>query len=150
MKPLFVLVATFVISLFITRFTTGDYLHFLSGRIAMSAMLVFTAVGHFVYTKGMTMMVPDFVPFKKAMVYYTGVLEIAFAIGLLVPKYINLTAWTLIVFLILMLPENIKAAMQHIDYQKANLEGHGPKYLWFRIPLQLFFIAWVYVFAIVI
>ena len=43
-----------------------------SGRIAMSAMLAFTAVAHFVFTKGMTMMLPDFIPYKIETVYLTG------------------------------------------------------------------------------
>lgn len=148
MKPLFVLVTVFIISLFITRFTTGDYLHFLSGRIAMAAMLFFTALGHFMYTKGMSMMVPDVVPFKKAMVYIIGILEIVLGFGLLLPSYVKPTAWALIALLILMTPGNIKAALAHIDYQKGTLNGPGPKYLWFRIPMQIFLIAWVYVFAI--
>lgn len=148
MKPLFILVTVFVICLFITRYDSGDYRHFVSGRVAMAAMLLFTALGHFIYVKGMEMMVPDFIPFKKAMVYFTGLLEIAFAVGLVYPPTIKITAWALIVFLILVAPANVKAAQTHVDYQKANLNGPGPKYLWFRIPLQLFFIAWVWFFAL--
>jgi uncharacterized membrane protein len=143
MKPFYVLITVFVISLFATRFATGDYLHFLSARIAMAAMLAFTALGHFVYTKGMMMMVPNVVPFKKGIVYFTGLLEILLAIGMLIPQYVEITAWLLIIFFILMTPSNIKAAIEHIDYQKATNKGPGPQYLWFRIPLQLFFIAWV-------
>ncbi|RZK51626.1 MAG: hypothetical protein EOO91_20600 [Pedobacter sp.] len=148
MKPLFVLVLVFVISLFVTRFVSGDYLHFLSGRIAMSAMLLFTAIGHFAFTKGMAMMVPNFIPFKNAVVYLTGLAEIVLAIGLLLPAYVQITAWVLIAFLILMVPGNVKAAMEHVDYQKGTNDGPGPKYLWFRIPMQFFLIAWTYFFAI--
>lgn len=148
MKPLLVLITVFIISLFATRLVHGDYLHFLSGRIAMAVMLLFTAIGHFVYTKGMTMMVPNFVPFKKTVVYLTGILEIVFAIGLLIPVYIQLSALLLIFFLIIMRHGNIKAAIEHVDYQKANNEGTGPKYLWFRLPMQVFLIAWVYFFII--
>jgi hypothetical protein len=46
-----------------------------------------------------------------------------------------------------MLPANIKAAINNINYQTGALNGNGPSYLWFRIPLQLFFIFWVYHFA---
>ena len=148
MKPFFVLITVFVACLFITRFNTGDYLHFLSGKIAMSAMLLFTAMGHFVYTKGMEMMVPDSIPFKKAVVYLTGILEIAFAAGLIYPPTAEITAWALIVFLILLTPANVRAAQTHVDYQKATLNGPGLKYLWFRVPLQIFFVAWVWFFAL--
>jgi uncharacterized membrane protein len=148
MKPLIVLISVFIISLFVTRFNTGDYLHFVSGAIAMSAMLFFTALGHFLYTNGMAMMIPDFVPFKKGWVYFTGLVEIAAAVCLLTPAYREMTGLFLIGFFITLLPSNIYAAMQQIDYQKATTDGNGINYLWFRVPLQLFFIAWVYFFTI--
>jgi hypothetical protein len=44
----------------------------------------------------------------------------------------------------LILPANIKEAIDHVDYQNATFEGKGLSYLWFRIPLQLLFIAWTY------
>ena len=34
------------------------------------------------------------------------------------------------------------------DYQKATVDGNGLNYLWFRIPLQLLFIAWAYISSI--
>jgi uncharacterized membrane protein len=43
-----------------------------------------------------------------------------------------------------MLPANVYAALHHIDYEKATTGGKGPGSLWFRVPLQFFFIAWVY------
>ena len=148
MKPLFVLLTAFTASLFATRYASGNYDFALSGCIAMAAMLAFTAVGHFAFTKGMTLMVPDVVPLKKGVVYFTGLLELAFAVGLLLKDWRVYTAWAVIAFLILMLPGNIKAALRHVDYQKGTFDGPGPKYLWFRIPLQLFFIAWAYFFAV--
>src|SRR5690606_38325732 len=86
--------------------------------------------------------------FKEETVYLTGVVEIAAAAGLLVPRLRRLTAWLLIVFFILVLPANIYAALEHVDYQNATFDGQGPSYLWFRIPLQLFFIIWIYFSAI--
>ena len=148
MKPLIVLITVFVASLVATKVFSSTYNFALSGRIAMSVMLCFTAIGHFVFTKGMTMMVPAFVPSKMLVVYLTGVFEIALAIGLLIPKLKVVSGWALIVFLVLMLPGNVYAAMHHVNYQKATLDGPGLSYLWFRIPLQILFIAWTYVSTI--
>ncbi len=148
MKPLIVLLSVFFISLLTTKFVRGQYEFALSGRIAMSAMLVFTALGHFAFTEGMVMMLPDFIPFKAEVVYLTGIIEIAAAIGLFIPNIRIVTAWLLIVFFILILPANIYAAIKHIDYQKATFDGNGPSYLWFRIPLQILFISWAYLSAI--
>lgn len=148
MKPLFVLLGAFVIALFATKLFTSTYDYPLAGRIAMSVMLLFTAASHFIFTKGMAMMVPGFVPYKTEMVYLTGVIEIIAAIGLLLPAIKVWTAWTLIIFFVILLNANIKAATEHIDYEKGTFEGKGPGYLWFRVPLQLFFIVWTYVSAI--
>ena len=148
MKPLIVLLSVFAISLLSTKIFRGNYEFAFSGRIAMSAMLVFTAVGHFVFTKGMTMMLPQFIPYKTEAVYLTGVIEIVAAIGLLIPNFNGLVAWLLIVFFILMLPANIYAAIKNVDYQKGTFDGSGLTYLWFRIPLQVVFIVWTYLSVI--
>lgn len=81
MKPLIVLLVSFVIALFTLYFIRGFYEIALPGRIAMSVMLVFTAIGHFVYTKSMMRTIPGIIPFKKVVVYVTGIFEIAAAIG---------------------------------------------------------------------
>src|SRR5687768_1129869 len=109
MKPLIILISVFVISLIATKFFKHHFDFALSGKIAMSAMLIFTAIGHFAFTKGMTMMLPSFIPYKTLVVYFTGILEIAAAIGLLIPRFSHVTGWFLIVFFILLLPANIHA-----------------------------------------
>ena len=148
MKPLIILLVSFAIALLAIKLITGQFALALSARIAMAIMLVFTAIAHFAFTKGMIMMIPDFIPFKKGMVYLTGVIEIAAAVGLLIPDLQVLTAWFLILFFMLLLPANINAAIRHIDYQKGTFEGPGAKYLWFRVPLQILFILWTYFAAI--
>ena len=148
MAPLLVLLLTFVIAVFTIRIIRKRHNIALAARIAMSVMLLFTAVGHFAFTRGMTMMLPDYIPYKTQMVYFTGIVEILAAIGLQVPKVRVLTAWLLIVFFILVLPANIYAALNHIDYQKGTYEGKGTPYLWFRVPLQILFIIWTYLSSI--
>lgn len=144
MKTLIVLLVTFLLSLILIKFIKGQLSLALAAQIAMAAMLVFAAIGHFAFTHGMAQMLPNFIPAKKELVYLTGVMEIGFAIGLLIPKYRITVAWLLIIFFILILPANIKAALENINYQTGELNGKGTSYLWFRIPLQLFFILWVY------
>lgn len=148
MKPLIVLIAVFSLSLLSIKLLTQKYDWPLAGRIAMCVMLCFTAIAHVAFTKGMTLMIPEFIPLKTELVYLTGVLEIILGIGLLVPNFTVFSAWALIAFFILLLPANIYAAMHHIDYQQGTFDGNGPAYLWFRVPLQLFFIGWTYASAI--
>lgn len=148
MKPLIVLIAVFIISLLVIRIFAHHFNFQLAGCIAMAVMLFFTGIAHFKFTKGMAMMMPNFMPLKEAWVYFTGVIEIAAAIGLLISSLRTTTSWLLILFFVLILPANIHSAIKHIDYEKATTQGKGPAYLWFRIPLQLFFIGWIYYFGI--
>ena len=148
MKPLIELLVSFVITLGITKLILRYFDFALSGRIAMSIMMVFTAIAHFAFTKGMEMMIPDFIPFKRTLIHLTGALEICAAAGLLIPNLRQLTGWLLILFFILLLPANINAAIKHIDYQNGTFKGAGPSYLWFRVPLQILFICWTYFSAI--
>lgn len=85
MKPLCILLGTFVAGLLVIKLFSGGFDFSLAGTIAMSVMLIFTATGHFAFSGGMTLMLPSFVPFKKELVYLTSVIEVAAAIGLLIP-----------------------------------------------------------------
>jgi uncharacterized membrane protein len=98
----------------------------------------------------MMMMVPGFIPAKKQMVFLVGVFEVIFAIGLCIPSFRRLTADLLILFFLLVLPANVNAAQKGVDYQEASFEGRGANYLWLRIPMQLFFIAWVAYFGLIL
>lgn len=148
MKPFFVLLGSFLICLLVLKLTKKQLDFQLAGKISMAIMLLFTALGHFMFTKGMAGMIPAIIPFKTELVYLTGVMEVFFAIGLIYPKYSYLTGVTLIIFFILILPSNIKASMDGLNYQTGQLDGKGLSYLWFRVPLQILFILWVFFSAL--
>lgn len=96
----------------------------------------------------MAMMLPGSIPCRKGIIHLTGILEISGAIGLLARAAYKTDAWLLVFFLILVLPANVYAAVHHINLEKADNSGNGIKYLWFRVLLQLFFIAWIWYFAL--
>jgi len=148
MEPLVVLLVIFLLTAISTKIIRQKWMLAFAGKLAMSVMLLFTAIGHFLFPEGMAMMIPEFIPNEKELIYLTGVIEIAAAIGLLFPRSQRLTAWLLILFFIMILPANIYAAIHHVNIKMANYDGQGVNYLWFRIPLQLFFIVWVYYFGI--
>ncbi len=147
MKPLFVLLLFFLISLGTTAIISGVNVP-LSGRIALAVMLLFTSFGHFKFTNGMVMMLPPNMPAKKAIIWITGIIEILAAIGILISSTAKLTGISLIIFFILILPSNIYAATKRVNYEKSDYTGKGPGYLWFRVPFQLLLIGWVYYFVI--
>lgn len=144
MKPLIVLISVFGLALLGSTLLTQKWDFILSGKIALSSMLVFTAIGHFVFTRGMASIIPSIIPLKIEIVLITGVIEILLAIGLLIPFTSTISAWLIIVFFILILPANIYAAIHQINYQTGLKNGPGLSYLWFRIPEQLLFIFWTF------
>lgn len=146
MAPLIVLLASFAIIFALNRYVFQDRLSTaLIGRIAMSAMLLLTGTAHFTSTDLMVEMMPDAVPLKREMVYFTGVCELAAAVGLLWNKTSRLASILLIVFFIAVLPANIAGSLKQV-----NLGGmeYGVLYLLFRIPFQIFLIWWVYYFGL--
>ena len=106
----------------------------------LGLLFLFTASGHFVQTAPMVQMLPAWVPQRLALVYATGVLEIAIAIALFVPRSRTAGAWAAAVALVAFFPANIHAALQQVP-----MGGHawGPVYLLVRAPLQLFILWWI-------
>ena len=96
----------------------------------------------------MASMLPPVIPAREGIVLFTGLIEIAAAIGLLITETREITAVALIIFFVFVLPANIYASMKNLNYETGAYDGNGMKYLWFRIPLQGLFITWVCLFAL--
>jgi uncharacterized membrane protein len=114
-------------------------------RIGISLVFIFTGLGHFLKTSAMIQMLPDWVPLRRLMIYLTGIFELLAAAAILSDPLAHDVGLALCLFLLLILPSNIYAAFKRIDFG-----GHavGPVYLFVRIPLQFFLIAWIYRFAV--
>jgi len=147
MATLIILLATFAFAILIRLvfFSQQPINYRLCGRIALAAMFLFTGVSHFLLDDGMVQMLPEFVPLRYFIIYATGMLELFFAVGLLLPKYSRLTGICVIAFLICVFPSNVYAALNSVDFG-----GHvnGPIYLLFRVPLQVFLIGWAWIVAV--
>ena len=127
MKPLFVLLIVFGITATILKIFYHDWNLDFAGNFAMSIMLFFTAIAHFAFNEGMAMMLPPFVPYKKVIVYITGLIEILAGIGLLIRPYRHTISFLLIIFFIVILPANIYAAIKKVNYEKGNYSGSDLK-----------------------
>lgn len=117
----------------------------LRGRVGLALMFLFTASGHFAMTRPMSQMLPPWVPGRMAIIYVTGILELAGAVGLLIPQTYRIAGTCLLLFLVGVLPANIYAAFKRVDL---GGHGQGPKYLLVRVPLQLVLLGWTYWFAV--
>lgn len=143
---IYFLVGSSLLLYLISRFLLKNKLSLsFCGRFGMAVMLTVTGIAHFVSPGFMVEMMPDFFPLKLEIVYFTGVLELLAAIGLLVERFSKLTAIMVIIFFICILPANINGAMKHVQFGGMQ---YGVSHLWFRIPMQILFIAWTYYFGI--
>jgi uncharacterized membrane protein len=145
MAPLIILFISFLILLAFKSFLKKQFSVSQAGRLAMGIMLVFTGATHFIKTQEMVQMMPDFLPYKVFFVYLTGALEIGAAVALLYQRWAKFTSVALIIFFVLILPANIIGALKRVEL--GGMEN-GPAYLFFRVPLQIFLICWVYYFGI--
>ena len=146
MAPLIFLLGTFAVIYLLNRFLLGRRLSLsLIGRASMAVMLIVTGISHFTNTGDMVAMMPDFMPAKRELVYFTGVIELLAVIGLLWDKTAWLTSVLLIIFFLAVLPANIAGILKSVQF--GGME-YGPWYLLFRIPLQILFIWWVWFFGI--
>jgi uncharacterized membrane protein len=108
-----------------------------AARIGLAAMFMFTGASHFTSLKhDMAAMIPPPLTGALWVIYLTGVLEIAGAFGLLLPRWRKWAAWGLAALLVAMLPANVYAALNGVP-----LRGDPPSALWWRVPLQMFWIA---------
>ncbi|MCL1668502.1 DoxX family protein [Elizabethkingia ursingii] len=149
MKLLSILFSVFIITLLGTKIIQGEWNWIFSGNLGMAVFIIFTGFSHFKFQKGMALMIPDFIPYKMFWVYFTGVLEIASGIGLMLPQLREITAILLIVFYIVVFIANINSSKKRINIFKADHTGPGMKYLYKeRIPMQIILIAWTWLFGI--
>jgi uncharacterized membrane protein len=95
---------------------------------------------HFVIPKAYRWIMPAYVPAPMAMVYASGVAEIAGGVGLLTQRSRRPAGWWLIATLIAVFPANVHMALNPDDFPKVP---GGAKALWGRLPFQGVLIAWV-------
>ena len=107
-------------------------------RYSFAAMFLFTGATHFAprTRRDLVRMVPPSLPGPGYLVTLTGLLEIAGAIGLLVPAIARAAAAALAALLVAMFPANIYA-----DRAGLEVAGRRATPLRFRLPLQLVWIA---------
>jgi uncharacterized membrane protein len=102
---------------------------------------IFAGINHFRNERFYLKMMPDYLPWHKPIVLWSGIAEIILGIGLLFDPLRNGAAWGIILLLIAVFPANIDM-ISSLKFSKI------PKWiLWLRLPFQLILIAWAYSFT---
>lgn len=145
MAVLIVLLTTFAVAVLIQSIRSPSINYRLCGQIALSAMFFFAGISHFLLADGMVNMLPPVLPFRYEIIYATGLIEIALALGFLFSQYVRLTGILAITFLIAVFPFNVYSALNAVEFG-GNVAG--PIYLLFRVPMQVFLVVWVWVTSV--
>ena len=140
MAPLFVLVISFLLLrglglLGVRRFSSWRE----AALIAVVILFVFTGATHFTAMKhDYAAMLPGTLSDNLGLIYLTGALQIAGAVGLLISRTRRLAGICLVLLLVAMFPGNVYAALNEVPFR-----GEPPTPLWLRAPIQLLFIGMV-------
>ena len=106
-------------------------------RFALAVMFLVTATGHWgIRRADLIAMVPPVFPRPDLLVTITGILEIAGAIGLMIPRTSRLAAAGLALMLLAMFPANVYAAQQNL-----SIAGQPVTELPLRTAVQIVFVA---------
>jgi len=107
-------------------------------RILCAAFYMGAGLAHFMNPEFYLRIVPPYLPWHDAIVYVSGVAEIALGALLLAPRYSRLAAWGIIALLLAVFPANIYV------YQNQHLIPGPPLVHLLRLPAQGLLILWAF------
>jgi uncharacterized membrane protein len=110
-------------------------------RWVLAALMVVAGVTHFVALDPFLLLVPSWVPWPTAIVWVTGVMEIALGVALVLapeggPR--RKVGWLLAVFLLAVFVGNISQAISGVDAFGLDTDAER----WGRLVFQPLLIAW--------
>lgn len=105
----------------------------------MSGIFILAGIFHFMKPKAFMRIMPLYLPYHKALVYLSGIVEIIAGIGLLFTQTNFFAIWTIICMLIVFFPVHIHMLI----HKKAGL-GLPKFVLLLRLLLQFCLIYWAY------
>ena len=108
-------------------------------RRLFGPVFIFAGAMHFVIPSTYESIVPDYLPARRALVYASGVAEIAGGAGVLHGRTRRIGSWWSIATLIAVFPANVHMALHPDRYE--TVPG-GRAALIARLPLQALLIAW--------
>ena len=107
-------------------------------RWALAGAMALAGVMHFARPRFFLRIMPDWVPFHRAVVAGSGVVEIALAFALPFAATRPASAFALIALFVAVFPANVHMAL-HARALKVS-----PAIAWGRLPFQALLIAWAW------
>ena len=107
-------------------------------QIFMAALFLLAGISHFRNPKFFLKITPPWVPAPATVNIIVGMAEIMLAIGILIPATRVMSAWGIIVLLILVFPANV------YHFQKSLRKGKHVVPTLVRLPFQALFVYLAY------
>lgn len=111
------------------------------GLYIMASFYFFAGVMHFVNPEFFLKIMPPYIPRPEVVNLVVGAIEIVLGLMLFFPQTTNLAAWGVIALLVAVFPAN------WYHHQKARASGKLIIATLLRLPFQLLFIYWAYLYV---
>jgi uncharacterized membrane protein len=108
-------------------------------RRAQAVALVFAGPSHFLKRETFLAHFPGWVPYAEAIVYASGVVELALGLALFARRFREWIGLALAAYLILIFPANVYVAVAGVEVPGLP---EAAWYHWVRLPLQALFVWW--------
>lgn len=107
--------------------------------VALGLFMIYAGVTHLQKPVFYLPFVPEFLPFREAIVMVSGLLEIALGVAVLIPGFRYLSALSIMALMVLFLPVHIADLFRDTP----AIGSHGAALI--RLPVQFVFILWAWV-----
>jgi uncharacterized membrane protein len=108
----------------------------------MAALYVFAGAMHFARPDFYAPMMPPYLPWHGALIFLSGLAEIALGLAVLVPRLRPVAAWGIILLLVAVFPANVHIALNDVPLF-GTAQGAGI-WNWARLPLQGVLALWAW------
>lgn len=107
----------------------------------MGLLYIVAGANHFLNPQFYIKMLNGLLPYAETLNILSGAAEILLGIGVMIPATRRMAAWGLIVLLVVIFPANVNMAVRWQEW------GTGITPFLIRLPLQILFIWWAYVYT---
>ncbi len=108
-------------------------------RIVLGILFMIASSFHFTASEVQLRLIPPFLPWRRAALYITGVLEFLGGLGLFIPRYQRLAGQRLALLIVAIFPANIYHTFKRKEFQGMT---RSPFYHIVRWPMQGLLIWW--------